>query len=482
MRRRSLAAPLLLIIIGALFLWYNIHPEASLFDLVSLYWPYALIAWGVLRLLEVLVWRNARHSGLSGGEIVLIIFICLIGSGMFEARRHGIRPFAIFGPPGIFGQQFDYPVSTQTGAAGVRRIVLDNLRGSVHIMGADTQQIAITGHKLIRAFTQTDADRANDATPVEFARQGDELLLSSHQDRAPSGQRVEDDLEITLPRGMGVEARGDNGDYDIADIQADVQLTSGRADVRLARIGGNVRLDVGRSDTISAQDISGNLEVQGGRGSDIDLANIAGPVTIRGDYLGSLEFKNLAQPLRVEGARNTELQVQAVPGSISMDLGDFAGRNLVGPLRLVTQSRDIKIEDFTESLELETQRGDVDLEPNHVPLPKIEAHSGVGEIDLVLPSNAAFQLEATAERGGATNDFGPPIETQTQGRTATLRGAIGNGPPIHITADRGSISVRREGAVPSIQIPEPPSPAPPALPRPPVPPAPPNLKDTETKL
>jgi DUF4097 and DUF4098 domain-containing protein YvlB len=475
MRRHSFTGPLLLVIIGGLFLWHNVHPEAPIFDLVALYWPYALIAWGVLRLIEVVASRDGRYSGLSGGEIALVVLICMAGMGMFEVRRHGIR-FT----PAIFGEQYDYPVSVRGPAPGVKRIVIDNQRGTVHVTGADTQEVAVSGHKAIRSYSRNDADRTNQNTPVELIPQGDRLLVTSHLDRAPGDQRVADDLDITVPRGVAVEARGDSGFYEISDVQGAVELTSSRADVRLERVGGNVRLQIDRSGMISAQDVQGTVDIQGGRGSDVDLQNVAGQVTINGEYVGSLEFKNLAKPLRVEGARNTELRVEAVPGNISMDLGDFTAKNVVGPIRLITQSRDIKLEEFTESLELDTQRGDVELQPGRVPLPRIEAHSGVGEIELVLPEKASFQLQATAERGEAVNDFGPPIETQVAGRTATLKGSVGDGPVIRITADRGSVSVRKNGTPPSVQIPEPPKPSRPAPPAPPA--APVNLKDSETRL
>ncbi len=198
-------------------------------------------------------------------------------------------------------------------------------------------------------------------------------------------------------------------------------------DVRLARVGGNARLQMGRSDLIRALDVKGKIDVEG-RGSDIELENIAGQVTINGGYTGTLEFKNLAKPLQFEGARSTELSVQAVPGSISMDMGEFTARDIVGPVRLVSQSRDIRIEQFTQSLDLETQRGDIELQPGRLPLSSIEAHSGAGRIDLVLPEKAAFQLQATAERGEAVNDYGPQIQKEVEGRTATLTGKVGDGP------------------------------------------------------
>ena len=466
MRRRSFTGPLVLILIGGLFLWRNIHPEAPVFDLVALYWPFALIAWGLLRMIEALASREARSFGLTGGEIALIILICMAGLGLFEVHRHGIRL-----TPNIFGEQFDYPIAAHGPAAGAKRIVLDNPRGSIHVTGEDTQEVSISGHKLIRAYTRGDADSTNGNTPVELVQQGDRLMVYSRQDRAPGDQRIADDLDVTVPRGVTVEARGETGDYEIAGINGDVELTSSRGDVRVNRVGGNIRLEIGRSGMIHAEDIQGNIDVQG-RGSDIELLNVGGQVTINGGYVGSLDFRNLAKPLRLEGARNTELRVEAVPGSISMDLGEFTAKNVVGPVRLVTQSRDIKLEEFTESLELETQRGDVELQPTHLPLSKIEAHSGVGRIDLVLPDKAGFQLTATAERGEAINDFGPPIQMQVEGRTQTMRGTVGNGPVIRITADRGSVSVRKEGTPPSGQIPR--SPEPPEPPRPPKAPGAPN--------
>jgi DUF4097 and DUF4098 domain-containing protein YvlB len=471
MRRRSFTGPLLLLLIGALFLWRNLHPEAPIFDLLALYWPFVLIAWGVLRLIEALIWsRDGYGYSFTGGEVVLVVLICIAGSGIWQAHQHNVR-WNFFGPDWL-GEQYDYPVSAHGPAAGMKRIVFDNPRGNIKVTGGDTQEVTVNGHKLIRAYARTDADRTNEKTPLEIVPQGDRLLVRTSQDRAPDNQRISDDLEVTVPRAMAVEARGRTGDYEISDIAGDVELASDRGDVRLLRVGGNARLEMGRSDVIRAVDMKGKIDVQG-RGSDIELENIAGQVTINGGYTGTLEFKNLAKPLQFEGARSTELSVQAVPGSISMDMGEFTARDIVGPVRLVAQSRDIKIEQFTQSLELETQRGDIELQPGRLPLSSIEAHSGTGRIDLVLPEKAAFQLQATAERGEAVNDFGPQIQKEVEGRTATLKGKVGGGPTIHLTASRGSVSVRKEGTLPS--APEPAQP-----PKPPK--APKNLKETEVEM
>ena len=177
---------------------------------------------------------------------------------------------------------------------------------------------------------------------------------------------------------------------------------------------------------------------------------MAGQVTIKGAYRGSLDFKNLAKPLQFEGTRNTELRVEAAPGRISMDLGKFSAKNVVGPMRLMGGSRDVKIEQFTNTLELEIQRGDVELTPGRLPLAAMDVRSGSGKIDLVQPPKAAFTIDATAQAGDVNNDFAEQIVKQVDGRTATLKGKVGEGPMIRLTANQGWVSVRKEGSLPSV--------------------------------
>lgn len=469
MRRRSFTGPIVLLVIGALFLWKNLHPEAPVFELLARDWPFLLIGWGLIRLIEVVFVREGRYSSFSGGEVVLVILICMVGAGMWQATQWGFH----FNTGSIqwFGETFDYPASATASAKGMVRVVFDNPRGNIKVTGGDGTDITVTAHKTIRAFNRNDADRTNGVTPVEIVPQGDRILIRTNQDHAPDNQTVHDDLEVTIPRNLALESRGSVGDYELSEIGGDVELAGSRGDVRLNRIDGNARIEIGRSDLIRAHDVKGKIDIQG-RGSDLELENIGGQVTITGAFNGSLDFKNLAKPLQFEGARNTELSVQAVPGHINMDLGQFTGSNLTGPIRFIAGSRDIKMDHFTQSLEMESQRGDVELQPG-VPMPSMEVRSGVGRIELVLPDKATFQLEATAERGDAINDFGDPIRREPDGRTTTLKGSVGSGPTVHLTASHGSVQVRKEGAVSSEMTP-PESPRQPKTPKDP--------KDTEVKM
>lgn len=452
MRRRSVAGPLILILLGVLFLVYNLRPDLPLSELIAVYWPFLLIAWGLIRLVEVVVSflrGSPQRGGFSGGEVVLIVFICLVGSAVYSAHRHGVR----FGVRGLemFGQPYDFPVSAAREVGEVRRVVFENRRGNLRVTGSDTNEIRADGHKTVRALSRGDADRAHRNTTLEISVEGDSAFVRTNQERISEDLRMSVDLEVTVPRGVRVEMRGRSGDYEVTDLAGDVEIAADRADVRLTRIGGNVRAELRRSDLVRALDLKGNLDLRSARGNDVELENVLGQVVISGAYAGALEFKNLAQPLRFE-SRNTDLRVEALPGQISMNLSGFTARNLVGPVRLTTTSRDVKMEDFTQALELETGRGDIELRPGRLPLARIEARSRSGKIELTLPSKAAFQLTASTDQGEAINDFGPPIEKETEGRAATLKGKVGEGPVIHLTTGRGTVAVRKASVGATTQL------------------------------
>ena len=439
----------MLIGFGALFLAGNLWPELSRVELFAKYWPFLLIGWGVLRLLEIGFWAATSKplpaAGISGGEWFLVILLCLIGAGAFWTRnRNWWPPPWRIGVRGIevFGESYDFPIQEQTRPAKVSRVILENMRGNTRVSGADTQEVKVSGRKTVRAFRQSDAEEADRESPVQIVTESDQIVVRAGRERADGRRRISTDLEITVPRGAGIEGRGRYGDFDVTDINGTVQITSDNAGVRLHNIGGEVRIDLRRSDTVRAVNVKGPVDLRG-RGRDVELENIEGQVTIQGSYSGDLLFRNLAKPLRFESS-STNLHIEKLPGRMSMDLGDITATNLVGPIRLTTKSRDVQLEEFTQSLEISVERGDIGLRPKHLPLAQMDARSGAGDLALTVPGSGKFELTARTSRGEAHNEFGPPIRVETNGHGASLKGAAGQGPSITLSTARGSITVRKE--------------------------------------
>jgi hypothetical protein len=454
MKRSSIVAPLLLIGIGALFLARNLYPDLPLSDYLAKYWPFLLIVWGVLRLAEVLFWAATSKPlparGLSGGEWVVVVFLCLFGFSLNAARgisnwwpRHGIT----MGGIDMFGESFEYPLSAEKPCAKAPRVVIESFRGNARIIGTDVGvgeggMVKVTGRKTIRSLDQNGADRANQEAHFELAGDANRIIVRTNQDHASGDQRVSAEMEITVPMGAAIEAHGRIGDFDLNDINGNVEITSDNAGVRLENIGGEVRVELRRSDIVRAVNVKGGLELKG-RGSDVDLQNVDGQVIIGGTYTGTLQFKNLSKPLRFNGPQ-TELAIEKLPGEARLALGEFSASNVVGPVRFSTRSRDVQIGGFTNSLEISLVRGDVDLRPGTLPLAKMDVHTRSGNIELSLPPDAKFDLTASTGRGDVANQFGTPLKVENDSRRgATLRGSTGGGPAVNIQTDRGQVTVRK---------------------------------------
>ena len=445
--RGSFIAPLLLILVGAIFLIKNIRPDLPLFETLVAYWPFLLIGWGVIRIGEILV-NFARSKpfpvpGITGGEWALIILLTVVGSSIWGVQRFGrlgMQNMRIGGVE-VFGEAFDYPYDANSAKAGkAPRLIVDNQRGSVRIAAADTDEVKVSGRKSIRALDKTEADRAHTKTPIGFTVNGETVTVQTNQDRTEQS-RVTSDLEITVPRGTTVEARGRYGDWDVSDVQGEISINSDNAGVRIQNAGAAVRINTRKSDILRVIDAKGDVELKGG-GRDVELENIAGQVTINGSFSGETTVRNAAKPVRFESAV-TNFRVEKVPGELSITLGNLTGADLVGPLTLDTKSKDIRLTDVTNGVEISVERGDIELRQNKLPLPKTSVRARSGSIEVALPSAAQFTLNAGTDRGNLTNDFSDKLKEENEHGGGKLTGALGTGPEIRLQTGRGDLTVRK---------------------------------------
>ena len=446
MRPRSITGPLILVVIGVVFLLNNLGHDLPLWSLFSNYWPVLLILMGVIGLVEVL-YHAGRGAAipprpLAGGGawfwIILLLFVAWGSNnrGGFQLGRLNA------GGINILGTDYEYDVNAVSPAQGVTRVVLDNIHGNLSLKGEDTGEVKVSGRKTVRAFNRNEADRGNEQSQVRVERQGDLLIVHAEEPHTGRMLSISTDLDITLPAGINVEARGRNGDLTVEDISGSVDVTSGHGDVRLNNIGKDVKIESSRTGLVRATSVKGSLDLQG-RGGEVQIEKVDGQVTINGEYSGTLEFRELAKPLHFSSARS-DFRVEQIPGSVTLDLSEMKINNVVGPVRFQTGTRDVQVTDVTNSLEITLDRGDVQVTQTKTPLPKMEIRSKNGDVTLTAPEKSAFELDGRTNQGEAQNEFGAPIEGQTDGRGATLKGRVGGGGPrISLTTDRGSLTVRR---------------------------------------
>jgi hypothetical protein len=447
MKRGSFVTPLLLILIGVLFLLKNLNPELRIFQFIFDWWPFLLIGWGGLRLLEICIayFRGAPLpvAGISGGEWTLVVILTLVGSSVWGIQRfsRGDSGWLRVGDIEFFHQTFDYPMdpATQT-ASATPRIVIENLRGSIRVIGADAQEVRLTGRKSIRANGSREADAANDSTRLDFTSTGDIVTLRTGHENARDA-RVRSSLELVVPRGASIEARGRDLDIDIADVNGSVDIDCDKAGVRLQNIGGKVRSELRGSDTIRGFDIRGDVELKG-RGRDIELENVAGQVTINGSYSGETSLRRIARPVRFDSTV-TNVRMDGLPGEMRLTLNQLSLENAAGPIEVRTKSKDVELAGINGAIKVTTERGDVAIRHSTAPSNPIEVEVQSGNIDFALPPASSFNLRAETARGVVVNDFNPALKEEASERGAVLSGILGAGPEVRLKTGRGEVSIRK---------------------------------------
>jgi DUF4097 and DUF4098 domain-containing protein YvlB len=234
--------------------------------------------------------------------------------------------------------------------------------------------------------------------------QGDKVIVRCHEYGGQDAISVTTDLQLSLPSGASVQFEGSGGDVNLSSLNGDVRLT--------------------------------------GHGGEVQLEKVAGTVTVDGRYEGMISLRDIAQRVHVDNM-GTHLDLQRVPGEVRIDRGMLSAQNVIGPVKLDTNSTDVTLQNFTQGLELSVDRGDVNVQPVQMPLSSMNIHTRSGDIDLHLPAEARFSIAANTKRGDIENDFGEALVEQASGQGARLQGQIGTGPDITLTTDQGTITVRR---------------------------------------
>ena len=134
MRPRSITGPIILVVIGVLFLINNLWRDVPFWALFADYWPLLVIAIGVIGLVEVLFHASRGATSPSSSALrVRGLFldpdadhVCGLGS-----TRNGIH-IGRFDAGGIniLGTDYEYDVNANGASQGVARVVLDNIRAA----------------------------------------------------------------------------------------------------------------------------------------------------------------------------------------------------------------------------------------------------------------------------------------------------------------------------------------------------------------
>jgi DUF4097 and DUF4098 domain-containing protein YvlB len=463
--RRSFAGPIVLIILGVVFLFGNLRmiSWARLGTLFAHYWPLLLILWGIIKLIEH---QQAQRDGLpsrgiGAGGIFLIICIVVCGLAATQAARFNwgeikenlnIEDGDL---DNVFGESYSYDDHLEQDIApSVTSLRINNDHGAVHISAADDNKITVAVRKKVGAESQSDADKYNAQTKPTLAAMGNLLTLDART-QAAGDHPVATDFDISIPRKMQVQVTSRRGDVSIADRQGEIEINTQHGDVSVEDVIGNVKLNLDKS-SAKIEQITGDVHIDG-RLNEVAVTDVKGSLQLDGEFGESVKLARISNNVLFKSSR-TDLEFSRIDGELDLDSDDLHAEQLVGPVHLTTRSKQINLEDVSGDLRVQDANGGVEVSMRS--LGNVQIDDRNGDIHLSVPEKAGFHLDARTRDGEIESDFSD-IKIDNNDHESKASGTVGNGAShIVINNEHDGIEIRKNSAKTSAASPVAPAPAP----------------------
>jgi len=258
--------------------------------------------------------------------------------------------------------------------------------GDVSVKSGSSGSISISGKIWVNDHWWSSGSHRVDVSDVEKnppIQQNGNMVRIDY----PSSHDISINFEISVPPDTTVRTHTGSGDQRMEGLKGTVDLESGSGDLQLRDLRGGVRLHSGSGD-VEARNMAGAFTAETGSG-DIDCEqNGAGDVEVHTGS-GNIEIHTM------QGA----LHAEAGSGDLSID-GKQAG--------------------------------------------PWEVRTGSGNVELRLPSDSAFDLDATTSSGSLTVDH--PVTMTVQGDVERSRHSVkghvrGGGSPLTVHTSSGDIRI-----------------------------------------
>ena len=464
--RRSFAGPVILILIGLLFLMKNLGFRFPIWHWFGHWWPLLLILWGVIILVENVTSTRTgyrtRHLG-AGGIVLMVLLVTLGVSAHYSSDVDwgGVRDQLQMDDDlgGMFGTAFTFEDTMEQAfpANAALRIVCD--RGALNITPSEDGTIRVAVHKKLYAENQNDANKYNQGSKPQIESTGSTVVLNANTDGA-GDHSVQTDMDIQVPPGTTLDIASKRGDVTINNRKADIKVSLQHGDVSLTGITGSVKVNLEKG-SIRAAQISGDVEVTGHVDS-VNIDEVAGAARLDGDFYEDIRLSKIAKGVIFKTSRS-DVEIASVPGDIEIASDQVRGNDLTGPTRVATGSKDIHLEDVSGDLQVQSTNGDVEvttggkqpgklsLNTQHgdvaltlaakAPPDKVNVVTQHGDVTLTLPSNDGFQITAGTGKGEITSDF-DAIKIDKNNDASHATGTVGNGiSKLQVNTDTGDIKI-----------------------------------------
>jgi len=462
-RRRSFAGPVVLIVLGIVFLLGNLHmlAWARLGTLFAHYWPALLILWGVIKLIEYQQAQRdgvpARGIGVGGVFLVILIVVCgLIATQASRFNWGEIRDNMNIDDNdlnNIFGETFNFDDRLEQAVPPTATSLrVNNEHGAVRVSVANDNKITVAVRKRVGAESKEDADKYNKQASPTITMAGNVIILDART-QAAGDHAVQSDLDISVPRKMELHITSRRGDVSVTGRDGEVEINEQHGDVSVEDVNGNVKLNLEKG-SAKIEQINGDVHIDG-RLNEVSVTDVKGSAQFDGEFQESVKLARISKSIAFKSSR-TNLEFSRLDGDLNLDSDDLHADQITGPVHLTTRSKQIRLEEVSGDVRLQDEHGGIEVSMRS--LGNVQIDSRNGDIHLSVPDKAGFHLDARTRDGEIQSDF-PELKIDNGEHEAKASGTVGNGGShIVLNNEHDGIEIRKASAKASMAPPAPPAP------------------------
>jgi hypothetical protein len=310
-----------------------------------------------------------------------------------------VATLALFAVPALAEVHGEFERTLQV--SGHVDLQVETGSGSIEVHRGGSNQIHVVGRISANEWfgggnAEARVKKIESNPPIQ--QSGNDVRIG-HIDDPELKHNISISYEVTVPENTQLRSSSGSGTQSIADIAGPLEGNAGSGNLKFSNIGAAVRAHTG-SGSIEADGVHGNLFARTGSGS-IHATNVA----------GGFDGQTGSGHLTLEQSA----PVHAETGSGGLEL-----RNVKGSLQASAGSGDVRVEG-------EATGGWM-------------VRTGSGSVQLKLPSNASFDLDA--HTGSGSINLAHPVTVQGSIGRKQVKGKVGGGGvPVEVQTGSGSIRI-----------------------------------------
>lgn len=240
-----------------------------------------------------------------------------------------------------------------------------------------------------------------------------------------------------------VDVRNEYSPTEIFDVDGKLTVTATEKELRVERVTGPVVLKA-RGNNVRVADLRDRLEVETSHGR-VDVSGIASQVTARSRF-ASLVLKDVQGDVAIESSSD-RISADEIGGRFVVKARSSGIRvnEVGGPLDISTTLKDVAVANFAGSCTIRNEFASIRLFTGRMGKGNVYVRNRNGDVNLILPRDAAFSIQAYARNGKIESGY-EGLEPTRKANVSSLDSKVSSGgPKINLETEYGDIRIQPAG-------------------------------------